>query len=200
MSDEWRDGFLFLGNELSLDFLNTRPLLDPSAGPLEMLPDATSVLRWMTAAQLIPPQAGQKLARAWSSNPINDLLQFRERLRKAVSQMEAGQAPSKAFLENVNQLLEAHPTIDQIRREGSACKRSQWFNPQTLADLFAPLLDNVATLLTLPDKSRLRKCGACILHFHDTSKKGTRYWCSMNLCGNRSKVAAYAKRQRGQLA
>src|SRR5438309_9482099 len=33
------------------------------------------------------------------------------------------------------------------------------------------------------------------LHFHDISKKGTRRWCSMQLCGNRLKVAACAARR-----
>ena len=42
----------------------------------------------------------------------------------------------------------------------------------------------------------MRKCGECVLHFYDTSKKGTRRWYSMQLCGNRLKVAAYATRQR----
>src|SRR6516164_5368126 len=46
------------------------------------------------------------------------------------------------------------------------------------------------------DRTRVRKCGQCVLHFLDTSKKGTRRWCSMQLCGNRLKVAAYALRKR----
>jgi len=43
-------------------------------------------------------------------------------------------------------------------------------------------------------RKRVRKYANCVLHFHDTSKKGTRRWCSMQLCGNRFKVAAYAAR------
>ena len=37
---------------------------------------------------------------------------------------------------------------------------------------------------------RIRKCAAadCILHFLDVSKGGDRRWCSMAVCGNRSKV------------
>jgi predicted RNA-binding Zn ribbon-like protein len=43
---------------------------------------------------------------------------------------------------------------------------------------------------------RVRKCDQCVLHFYDISKKGTRRWCSTQLCGNRQKVAAYAARRR----
>jgi hypothetical protein len=63
MSKDWRDGFLFVGNQLSLDFLNTRPVIDGK--PVELLPDSASLLRWLVAtglltkrraAQLVPPK------------------------------------------------------------------------------------------------------------------------------------------------
>ena len=47
--------------------------------------------------------------------------------------------------------------------------------------------------VTKMDRTRLMRLQ---LHFHDTSKKGTRRWCRMRLCGNRMKVAAYAAWQR----
>ncbi|PYU38741.1 MAG: hypothetical protein DMG54_29400 [Acidobacteria bacterium] len=62
--------------------------------------------------------------------------------------------------------------------------------------MFAPLAHSAATLFATVDHKRVRKCAQCVLHFYDTSKKGTRRWCSMQLCGNRLKVAAYAARRR----
>ena len=35
---DWKDGFLFLGNHLALDFLNTRPVRNGEA--VELLPDS----------------------------------------------------------------------------------------------------------------------------------------------------------------
>ncbi|MGW9247242.1 CGNR zinc finger domain-containing protein [Streptomyces sp. S063] len=46
---------------------------------------------------------------------------------------------------------------------------------------------------------RIRHCAndACVLHFHDVSKNGTRRWCSMAGCGNRAKAQRhYARRTR----
>jgi len=63
-------------------------------------------------------------------------------------------------------------------------------------DLFAPLAYSAATLFATVDHTRVRKCAQCVLYFRDTSKKGTRRWCSMQLYGNRLKVAAYATRRR----
>jgi predicted RNA-binding Zn ribbon-like protein len=203
MNNDWRDGFLFVGNHLSLDFLNTRPVMD--GNPVELLPDGASLARWLKAAGLVPAREGKRLERDWSARPsltglLDELRQFREKLRQAVFQMEAGIVPSPAFVAKVNELLSAHPHIDELFRKDSGLGRRKRFGPQVPLDIFAPIADNVASLLTITDKSRLRKCEGCVLHFYDTSKKGTRRWCSMNLCGNRSKVAAYARRQRAELS
>ena len=48
---DWKDGFLFLGNELVLDFVNTRPVQDGKA--MEMLTDFGAVLQWFQAADLL---------------------------------------------------------------------------------------------------------------------------------------------------
>ena len=53
-------------------------------------------------------------------------------------------------------------------------------------------------LSTAPD--RIRRCAheACILRFFDTSRNGTRRWCSMAACGNRAKASRhYARSNHG---
>ncbi|MET9500779.1 CGNR zinc finger domain-containing protein [Streptomyces sp. NPDC006622] len=49
-------------------------------------------------------------------------------------------------------------------------------------------------LNTAPD--RIRGCAheACVLHFFDTSRNGTRRWCSMAACGNRAKASRHYAR------
>jgi predicted RNA-binding Zn ribbon-like protein len=200
MNSDWRDGFLFVGNQLSLDFLNTRPVMDGK--PVELLPDGAALARWLKAAGLVSAREAKRLGRGWSGHPnftrmLGELREFRERLRLAVFQMEKGARPSPAFVAEINRLLSAHPYIDHVVQADSGPEREKRFDPHAPLDVLAPVVDNVATLLTMHDKSpRLRKCEGCVLHFYDTSKKGTRCWCSMNLCGNRSKVAAYARRKR----
>ncbi|MGW3217306.1 CGNR zinc finger domain-containing protein [Streptomyces parvus] len=46
---------------------------------------------------------------------------------------------------------------------------------------------------------RIRHCAndACVLHFHDVSKNGTRRWCSMAGCGNRAKAQRHYARRTG---
>lgn len=45
--------------------------------------------------------------------------------------------------------------------------------------------------------ARIRRCAhpACNLYFYDTSRNGTRRWCSMDGCGSRTKAARHYQRQ-----
>ncbi len=61
----------------------------------------------------------------------------------------------------------------KLKTSGSASVTELWFEPRQPEDLFAPLAHNTAALFANVDRSRVRKCDQCVLHFHDTSKKGT---------------------------
>jgi predicted RNA-binding Zn ribbon-like protein len=74
--------------------------------------------------------------------------------------------------------------------------RETSFEPRKPTDFWTPIIDATADLLAETESSRIRKCESCVLHFFDTSKKGSRRWCSMNICGNKLKVAAYQRRKR----
>ena len=103
--------------------------------------------------------------------------------------MEQGEHVSPGVLKNLNGLLVNYPDLEVFERR-------RRFAPETPEHAFAPLADAFADLLTATPISRIRKCNSCVLHFYDRSKRGTRVWCSMNLCGNRAKVAAFADRKR----
>jgi predicted RNA-binding Zn ribbon-like protein len=195
---DWKDGFLFVGNELALDFLNTCPI--QNGEPAELLPDFEALLRWFQAAGVFSAQQARKLEIKWAGSPrakrtFEDMRQWRERLRKQVLAWEGGAALHPAMVREVNQLMAEHPMRFRLISQKRPTTEL-WFEPHQPEDLFAPLVHSVATLFAQADRDRVRKCGQCVLHFHDTSKKGTRRWCSMRLCGNRLKVAAYAARQR----
>jgi len=194
VSKDWRDGFLFVGNQLSLDFLNTRPVIDGK--PVELLPDSASLLRWLAAAGLLTKKQVGHVVPSKADPGLPKLREFRETWRRVVLQLEAGRPPAPSFIDRLNRLLLQHSFVDQVVRSRSGLERTRRFDLRCAEDTFGPLLDDMVSLLTTADRSRIRKCASCVLHFHDTSKKGTRRWCSMQLCGNRLKVAAYAARRR----
>lgn len=195
---DWRDGFLFVGNHLALDFLNTRPVQDGE--PMELLSNFGTLLRWFHAAGLLSTQEMANLQLQGESvaarRTLEAMRQFRENLRKEVLAWEGGAQLHRSTVEELNQLMAAHPMLSKLQASGNVPSLKLWFEPRQPEDLFAPVADSAAKLFASVDHNRVRKCGHCVLHFHDTSKKGTRRWCSMQLCGNRLKVAAYAARQR----
>ncbi len=196
---EWVDGFLFVANRPILDFLNTRPVL--AQGPTELLPDFHALERWLIASGMVRSTRAKRLLRSWRHAPeaaafLRDLLGFRERLRDAVLRVEGGSAPSDEFIRELNAGLIRHPPITVLRKRDKRIGREPHFDLQQLADLWTPFLNAAADLLSEPETHRLRQCEACVVHFFDTSKKGSRRWCSMNICGNKLKVAAYQRRKR----
>ena len=198
MNNDWRDGFLFVGNHLLLDFINTRPIMDGE--PVELLPDSRALARWLGAAGLVNKRESARLIRLWSAPEFaagaQEPREFRERVREAVLKREQGEHVSPGVLKNLNRLLLDYPDLEQVAQGKAGLERRRHFAPEVPEHAFAPLADAFADLLTAIPVSRIRKCNSCVLHFYDTSKKGTRVWCSMNLCGNRAKVAAYADRRR----
>jgi predicted RNA-binding Zn ribbon-like protein len=198
-SSDWKDGFLFVGNHLALDLLNTRPVQNGEA--MELLPDFNALLRWLQAADILSADDVSNLQKKWAKSvraqrTVQATRELRELLRKEILAWEHGGPVHSLAVEELNRRMADHPMRTRLKATGSATATELWFEPCQPEDLFAPLAHSAATLFADVDRNRVRKCAQCVLHFHDTSKKGTRRWCSMQLCGNRLKVAAYAARQR----
>ena len=196
---DWKDGFLFVGNHLALDFLNTRPV--QNGEPVELLPDFAALLRWYQAADLLNSREAANLQQQWGQSVrarqvLEAMRALRERLRKQILSWEGGNAVLHSTVDELNRLMAEHPMRTRLKEKGYSPSTELWFEPHQPEDLFAPLAHSAATLFANVDRNRVRKCDQCVLHFHDISRKGNRRWCSMQLCGNRLKVAAYARRQR----
>ena len=110
--------------------------------------------------------------------------------------IETEMLPSDAFLSEVNSLLLQYPHHTSLSKRDGKLTRETFVEFRNPIDLWAPIVDATANLLTETDSSRIRKCESCVVHFFDTSKKGSRRWCSMNICGNKLKVASYQRRKR----
>ena len=197
--NEWIDGFLFVANKLILDLLNTRSVLEE--GPTELLSDVRALERWLIASDMVTSPKAKAAVRGWRQSLeaaafLDRLIAFRERLREAVVRIENGSLPANAFLAEVNSLLLRHPRHASLHKRNGKVIRKTLFELRKPTDIWAPIIDATADLLTETEWSRIRKCESCVVHFFDTSKKGSRRWCSMNICGNKLKVAAYQRRRR----
>src|SRR5216684_2912743 len=92
---DWRDGSLFVGNQLVLDFLNTCPV--QNGEPMELLSDFSALLRWFQAAELLSAREVENLQRRWGKSgraqrTVEAVRELRERLRKEILAWEHGGA------------------------------------------------------------------------------------------------------------
>jgi len=192
---DWKDGFLFLGNHRALDFLNTRPV--DGGQFVELLPDFAALVRWFRAAGWLSARDAGQLLRRWEGpagqKVVRVVTAFRERWRDQILGWEHGTPVAQTAVEELNEWLAKRPMLQRVREKSL----EWWFRLEEPEDLLAPLAQSFADLITRVDPEKVRKCEHCVLHFYDVSKKGKRRWCSMRLCGNRAKVAAYAARRRG---
>ena len=158
---------------------------------------------WLTRAKLLSlheeREAMAGLNSAECKKLLSDAKTFRAVLREMAERIAASKPISRLAVEAINRLLSQRPGYPQLVRTNSRFERHFHSSAQGAIQLLAPLAEAASNLLCNRDLSLVKKCrnDACILYFHDTTKNHTRQWCSMNICGNRVKVAAHYRRQRG---
>ena len=199
------ENFLFLGNEPALDLLNTTPVL--AQGRVDFLEDFADLTAWMSAVGLLEEFKAKTLRRRWhgtreANAVVAQAKQLREALREVLAAKLSGAKMPGAALGILNDALGIEKTTSQIEwneKAGSFTRTLLHACDGTPAQVVAILAEAAAHLLTEKDLTLVRRCEnpACVLHFYDTSKNHRRRWCSMDICGNRMKVAAHYRRQRG---
>lgn len=190
--------FLFLGERLAVDFLNTR--IAKRGRPIELLDSPHRLAAWVEAAGLFP---GRELLRDFRGRRetavMKRIREFRETLRQSlVRWSETGRAPAE-LLTLLNRQMAGDPTHAELLRVGAGVSARRRSTGKPLARALAAIGRSAAEMLQEDDPRRFRKCSDpdCILRFYDVSKAGRRRWCSMNLCGGRAKVRSYYRRQTG---
>jgi len=69
----------------------------------------------------------------------------------------------------------------------------RWQASDPASAMLALLARDALDLVTSPEFARVRRCAGprCGALFLDTSRPGTRRWCSMEVCGNQAKKSTY---------
>lgn len=191
--------FLFLGERLCLDFVNTEPL--EGGERQERLGGFDDLLDWCMQAGLVSAAESRELARRWAGRADARqahaaALDLRARLRALLERLTAGRAAPPAAIEAVNEVLRLDRSAVQVvrTRDGYATTRQRTIDEPI--QLLVPIAESAARLLSDDDLTLLKACQnpACVLFFYDTTRNHARRWCSMAACGNRAKVAAHYER------
>jgi len=199
-----RDPALFVADALGLDFLNS--IATPVDTTIDWIANGDGLLAWLEQAELVPATALKALrAQAMPGELDNVAAQarsLREWFRGFVQKRKGQPLPPEDVreLEPLNRLLardEGFEHIvagDQKSTTGLELRRMRrWRTPESL---LLPIGQALATLVCEEDFSSVKACEgpACTLMFADHTRGQARRWCSMALCGNRAKQAAYRNR------
>ncbi|MFG1249024.1 CGNR zinc finger domain-containing protein [Xanthobacter flavus] len=177
---DFRDGMPFLGCRLWIDLVNSAP-----AALGDFLATDDGWHRWLQAAGLDAGAADALRPQA---------LALRETLARLFECLRTGSRPKQADIERVNDLLAAGAPQPRLAWRGDTLVVEE-HRPEGAGPL-ATIAADFADFAARHEPARLRHCAnpECSLVFYDTARNGTRRWCSMAACGNRSKVRSHRLR------
>ncbi len=202
-------GYVFelTGGALCLDLANT---LDnrKAPAPRELLVGFEDLAAWGAQAGAVPDAITRALRREARAHPrvaaraLQRARQVREVLYAIFSAVARAHVPPGAAMDRLNLEL---PRAFGSRRLDRAAGSPAWawveHDPPDLDRILWPVVVSAAELLTSTELDRVRECAGerCSWLFLDRSKNGSRRWCDMTVCGNRSKARRHYARVKSRL-
>ncbi|AWN41292.1 CGNR zinc finger domain-containing protein [Methylobacterium durans] len=197
---------IFVADETGLDFLNS--VATPVDVPVDWIGDGEGLLRWLEQAGLVPAAAAAIVRDRATPGELDVVAdqarQLREWFRGYVEERRGRPltADDLADLKPLNRLLERDESFNQIvarDHDGQVHLEMQasrhWRGPEALLQ---PIGTALARLVCEEDFTHIKACEghSCTLMFADHTRRRSRRWCSMAVCGNRAKQAAHRSRHR----
>jgi predicted RNA-binding Zn ribbon-like protein len=157
--------------------------------PFETLHTPDDLRAWLASAPLevAIPRAGERdLAAARTA---------RDAIVVGVLARAAGAPVPADAVAAINAAAAREPLAPRLGPGGTA---GGWARPATVGQAVSTLARDAVDLFSGPRGERIKVCAAddCGLPFVDTSRPGSRRWCSMERCGNRHKLRAHRARTR----
>lgn len=193
-----RQDFIFIGENLALDFVNTQRMRDGQG--VDDLKDYATLVLWLAQAHALNPtrtKAALKRGQSTAGKRLhNQAHTLREALRAMAEHIVADKPAPQSSLDAINEVLRHGATYVQVERKRGALEKCAHADHLEPVQLLVPIAEAAADLLCQGNFSLVKKCDNphCVLYFYDTTKNHTRRWCSMAGCGNRMKAAAHYRR------
>jgi predicted RNA-binding Zn ribbon-like protein len=190
-----------LGGALCLDFINT---VEGRLGeqPTDFLATPVDLIRWGVHAGVIDHATAAHVLAEASEQPdiaqaeLNRAMALRHSAYVLLSSVCDNDSPPEDATATVERELGTALGRAHLHPSGSAFAWKPSIGVHLLTDLVALDLN---TLLTSAAVTRVKQCPGCDdcgWLFLDTSRNGSRQWCSMEGCGSRAKMRRHYKRHR----
>ena len=198
------DPFVFVGQRLWLDFVNT--LAGSRDAPDDMLHDAGALVRWLQAAGVLDAERSAGMLRRAQQQPagataaLADARRIRAVLRQLAEHGARDAGIRRDVVAEINRVLGRSAGTRRLEEHGDG-SFTRAFVPggDAFAGLMIPIVESAADALVQQELHRVRHCAArnCQRVFQDTTKNAARRWCDMTTCGNRAKADRYRRRIAG---
>jgi predicted RNA-binding Zn ribbon-like protein len=183
-----------IGGRLSIDFVNELgPSSDFSWEELLHFLLLTRIISSERSAQLLAlPQSDPQSAGAL----LGKAQRLRTSLAEAFEALVDKEAVPRDSVEPINEVLRITEGHDELLQQNGRWGLEFVAREGGLDWLLAAIARSAAELISEGPSAHLRVCSnpSCGLFFYDNSRTRRRRWCSMSLCGNRHKVAAFSRR------
>jgi predicted RNA-binding Zn ribbon-like protein len=196
------DEFQLVAGHVALDFANTLDFRFDRKRLINLLPTYERLLEFARQSGVISGQQARSLlsrtTRREASLTLKRAIELRETLDSLFRAVAMHRQPSKQRLRTFNRFLaEGHVPDTIVWQKADFVRTSRDLTATSDAPLW-PIIDASAALLASHDRASIRECSepSCRWLFLDHSKNHSRRWCSMNICGNRSKVKRFRYRLR----
>ncbi|MGC4108157.1 MAG: CGNR zinc finger domain-containing protein [Thermomicrobiales bacterium] len=196
------------GGALFLDFINTvdRTPESPETLPAfdDLAPGYANLLAWAAAAGIVGEQQAENLRRTARKDGRSAAAvrrraaALREALHQLVVAMMTGATPPADALETLQhevRLLQGAQEIAIV--DGRMVSRIAPERDRDLDSVLWPVVESATTILGDQGTERIRMCAApeCRTLFLDTTKNGSRRFCSASGCGNVTRIRRFRARQ-----
>jgi predicted RNA-binding Zn ribbon-like protein len=188
-----------LGGRLALDFANAPSY--PGA-PFRDL-SWEELIAFLEAAGIVGADRGAELMALSRTDPhtakalLSRATRLRDALREAFGALVGKMPVNSTWIEPINEILRITEGHDELVQQGGGWRLEFVARESSMDWLLAAIARSTAEILAEGAEARVRVCAnpECGLFFSDTSRTHRRRWCSMAVCGNRHKVASFARRR-----
>jgi len=187
-----------LGGRLALDFANIPSFPGAPARGLSW----EELIVFLQVARIVSAERGSALLALPGSDPdaaqilLSRSIDFRDSLRKIFDAIVRKEGIAPEWTEPINRILRITEGHDELVLAGSSWKMEFVAREGGLDWVLAAIARSAAEIIVEGAQARVRICAnpVCGLFFSDHSRTHRRRWCSMAVCGNRHKVASFARR------
>jgi predicted RNA-binding Zn ribbon-like protein len=190
---------VLLGGRLAVDFANAPSY--PGAPDRDL--SWEELVAFLEVSRIVSTERGAQLLTLSQTDPraafavLSRAVRLRDALRRAFGALAKKERVTPECALPVNEILRITEGHDELVRTDGNWRLEFIAREGGLDWLLAAIARSAAEIFVEGAEARIRVCAnpGCGLFFCDTSRTHRRRWCSMAVCGNRHKVASFARRR-----